>query len=177
MRLPTGDQLPNDIRARLRRRPLYAPFAFPIIGGALTVLLLGWLYFAYQHTQTIIIAVCEPGCTASAGQGASVAAIINSLRDTASYAIEPSPFAGHALLPPGEPMRTVPVSAAAAVLEQHTGTVLFVTRRAGLKPLLTALHISSDAEAFAATTAGVWIITRPQLGRDVILLLAAAPEQ
>lgn len=173
MRLPTGDQLPTDIRASLRRRPLFAPFAFPIIGSALAVLLLGWLYVAYQHTQTIIIAVCEPGCTAPAGQGASVAAIINSLRDTANYAVEPSPFSGYALLPPGEPMRTVPASAAPALLEQHAGTVLFVTRREGLTPLLTALQLPADAEVFASTTAGVWIITRPELGRDTILLLAA----
>lgn len=176
MRLPTGDQLPTDIRASLRRRPLFAPFAFPIIGSVVIVLLLGWLYFAYQHTQTIIIAVCEPGCTASAGQGASVAAIINSLRDTTGYAVKPSPFSGYALLPPGEPMRTVSVSEVPALLEQYSGAVLFVTRREGLTPLLTALHIPPDTEAFAVTAAGVWIISRPRLGRDTILLLAATAQ-
>lgn len=173
MRLPTGDQLPPDVRASLRRRPLFAPFAFPIIGSVLTVVLFGWLYFAYQHTQTIIIAVCEPGCAAPAGQGATVAAIINSLRDTTNYAVEPSPFSGYALLPPGEPMRTVPADAVPGLLEEHQGPVLLVTSGEGLAPLLTALHIAPDAAPFDTPGAGVWIITRPKLGRDTILLLAA----
>lgn len=151
----------------LRRRPLFAPLLFPALGFAAVLALLVWLVVAWQQTSTVLIAVWDE--QSLDGESRSMLLrLVGSAEVDAAYAVEPSPFAGRVLFPPGDPLpRVAPAELDALAARVRGGSVLLVVRQDRLAEVLEAFGIEAGPEPIAPGS--LVVVSIPRLGSSSML--------
>lgn len=168
MRLPADQASPPR---SLRHRPLFAPLIFPALGFLALVALVVWLAWAWQQTTTVVVMTWDEQSLGANGRG-NLLQLAGRVESDGLYAVQPSPFAALALMPPGDPLPQVAPSDLGALLDAHAGqTLVLVVRMKELDPLLQRLD--ADLAADDVAPGSVLVISDPQLGDTRVVRFAA----